>query len=73
MANKAAEGLRTKSKDQLKEQLLELRKESFNLRFQKASNQLDSMLSFLVPVEVGLVACFHAKQSNAGLEGLHWV
>jgi len=40
MANKAAEGLRTKSKDQLKEQLLELRKESFNLRFQKASNQL---------------------------------
>jgi len=42
MANKAAEGLRTKSKDQLKEQLLELRKESFNLRFQKASNQLEN-------------------------------
>jgi large subunit ribosomal protein L29 len=42
MANKAAEDLRTKSKDQLKEQLLELRKESFNLRFQKASNQLEN-------------------------------
>ena len=42
MANKAAEDLRAKSKDQLKEQLLELRKESFNLRFQKASNQLEN-------------------------------
>ena len=42
MANKAAEDLRTKSKDQLKEQLLDLRKESFNLRFQKASNQLEN-------------------------------
>ena len=33
--------LRTKSDDELKAQLLNLRKEQFNLRFQKASGQLD--------------------------------
>ena len=38
---KAAE-LRAKSTDQLKEQLLELKKEQFNLRFQKASGQLEN-------------------------------
>ena len=38
---KAAD-LRTKSDDQLKDQLRELRKESFNLRFQGASGQLEN-------------------------------
>lgn len=38
---KAAE-LRTKSPDQLAEQLLELKKERFNLRFQKATGQLEN-------------------------------
>ena len=38
---KAAD-LRTKSDDELKEQLLGLRKESFNLRFQAASGQLEN-------------------------------
>lgn len=38
---KAAE-LRTKSPDQLSEQLLELKKEQFNLRFQKATGQLEN-------------------------------
>jgi large subunit ribosomal protein L29 len=32
--------IRTQSGDQLKEQLLDLRKEAFNLRFQQASGQL---------------------------------
>ena len=43
MANtlKAAD-LRAKSKDELKEELLGLRKESFNLRFQAASGQLEN-------------------------------
>ena len=43
MANslKAAD-LRTKSRDELKEELLGLRKESFNLRFQAASGQLEN-------------------------------
>jgi len=34
--------LRTKSDDELKQQLLDIRKESFNLRFQAASGQLDN-------------------------------
>ncbi|HEX9702582.1 MAG TPA: 50S ribosomal protein L29 [Rhodospirillales bacterium] len=34
--------VRTKSDDELKEQLLDLRKEAFNLRFQKASGQLEN-------------------------------
>lgn len=38
---KAEEG-RAKTVDQLKEQLLQLRKEQFNLRFQKASGQLEN-------------------------------
>lgn len=38
---KAAE-LRGKTRDQLKEQLIALRKEAFNLRFQRASGQIEN-------------------------------
>ncbi len=38
---KAAD-LRTKTDDELNEQVLDLRKESFNLRFQTASGQLEN-------------------------------
>jgi len=34
--------LRAKTPDQLKDELLKLRRESFNLRFQKASGQLEN-------------------------------
>lgn len=37
-----AEELRAKSDDQLKEQVVELKKEQFNLRFQKATGQLEN-------------------------------
>jgi large subunit ribosomal protein L29 len=37
-----AEELRGKTRDQLNEQLLDLKKEQFNLRFQKASGQLEN-------------------------------
>ncbi len=37
-----AEDVRAKSADELKEQLLDLRKEAFNLRFQTASGQLEN-------------------------------
>jgi len=37
-----AEDLRLKTTDELKEQLIGLRKEAFNLRFQKASGQLEN-------------------------------
>ncbi len=38
-----AEELRTKTDDELRQQLLDLKKEAFNLRFQKASGQLENM------------------------------
>jgi large subunit ribosomal protein L29 len=38
---KAAD-LRTKTDDELSDQLLQLRKEAFNLRFQQASGQLEN-------------------------------
>ena len=38
---KAAD-LKTKSEDELKTELLDLKKEAFNLRFQKASGQLEN-------------------------------
>ncbi|KZD01113.1 50S ribosomal protein L29 [Oceanibaculum pacificum] len=34
--------IRAKSEDELKQQLVDLRKEAFNLRFQKASGQLEN-------------------------------
>jgi len=37
-----AEDLRGKTPDQLRDQLTALKKEAFNLRFQKATNQLEN-------------------------------
>ncbi|WP_448189883.1 50S ribosomal protein L29 [Azospirillum sp. sgz301742] len=37
-----AQDIRTKSADELTDQLLQLKKEQFNLRFQKASGQLEN-------------------------------
>lgn len=37
-----AEELRGKSRDQLQEELVTLKKEQFNLRFQRASGQLEN-------------------------------
>ncbi len=38
----SAEDFRTKTEDQLKSQLVDLKKEAFNLRFQQASGQLQN-------------------------------
>ena len=40
-AGSKAEDMRTKTDDQLGEQLVELKREAFNLRFQAATNQLE--------------------------------
>jgi len=37
-----AEELRNKTPDELRDQLLSLKKEAFNLRFQQATNQLEN-------------------------------
>ena len=41
MANKMFEDLRARTDDQLAEQLVELKREQFNLRFQAATNQIE--------------------------------
>ena len=41
MAQKKFEDLRTKTDDQLADQLVDLKREQFNLRFQSATNQLE--------------------------------
>ena len=41
MAQKKFEDLRTKTDDQLNAELVELKREAFNLRFQAATNQLE--------------------------------
>jgi large subunit ribosomal protein L29 len=41
-----AEELRAKSDDELSNRLLELKKEQFNLRFQRASGQLENTAEF---------------------------
>lgn len=43
MANKAAD-LRIKTLDELKDSLVALKKEQFNLRFQKATGQLENVV-----------------------------
>jgi large subunit ribosomal protein L29 len=43
-----AEDIRAKSADELKDQLSDLRKEAFNLRFQTASGQLENTARFRV-------------------------
>ena len=42
MANKAATEVRAKTADELKQALIDLKKEQFNLRFQKANGQLEN-------------------------------
>jgi len=39
---KASEDLRAKSDDQLKDRLVDLKKDQLNMRFQKASGQLEN-------------------------------
>lgn len=40
------EDVRTKTDDELKDQLMSLRKEQFNLRFQRATGQLEGTARF---------------------------
>lgn len=42
MANKSATEIRAKTQDELKQALIDLKKEQFNLRFQKANGQLEN-------------------------------
>lgn len=58
--------LRTKSKDELKDDLLDLRKEAFNLRFQAASGQLENTVRVRqVRRDIARVKTIIGEQVNA--------
>lgn len=65
MATKSSD-LRAKTDDQLKETLLALKKEQFNLRFQKASGQLENTARVLtVRREVAAIKTILGERSRS--------
>ena len=66
---KASE-LRSKSGDELREQLLQLKKEQFNLRFQKATGQLENTSRVReVRRDIARLKTLLAQQSAAAARG----
>ena len=66
---KAAEW-RTKTEDQLREQLLQLKKEQFNLRFQKATGQLENTSRVReVRRDIARIKTILAEQAAAAARG----
>ena len=61
MATVKAEELRAKTPDELKQQLVELKKEHFNLRFQTASGQVEN------PLRARVVRAFASVGTRAGV------
>jgi len=62
----AVSDLRAKSADQLNDQLLELKKEQFNLRFQQASGQLQNTARVRqVRREIATIKTILGERSNA--------
>ncbi|MBI5164489.1 MAG: 50S ribosomal protein L29 [Magnetospirillum sp.] len=68
MATAKATDLRTKTVDQLKDQLLSLKKEQFNLRFQKASGQLENTARVgQVRREIAIIKTVLGERARAGV------
>jgi large subunit ribosomal protein L29 len=62
-----ATDLRAKTVDQLKDQLGDLRKEQFNLRFQKASGQLENVARVrVVRRDIARIETLLAERNRAG-------
>jgi large subunit ribosomal protein L29 len=67
--SKAAE-LRTKTPDELQTMLLDLRKEQFNLRFQRATGQQEGVARIpVVRKEIARVKTVMAERRHAAPEG----
>ncbi|AFX98430.1 ribosomal protein L29 [Candidatus Endolissoclinum faulkneri L2] len=66
MVNRVVSNLRTKSPDQLKDHLLRLRKEAFNLRFQRANGQIKNFNRIrLVRREIAQVKTIISEKARA--------
>ena len=64
-----ASDFRSKSPDQLKEDLLQLKKEQFNLRFQQATGQLEKTARIkVVRREIARVQTLLREQARADAE-----
>lgn len=65
-----ASDLRANTDDQLKDQLLQLKKEQFNLRFQKATGQLESTARMqVVRRDIARIKTVMHERSTAGQAG----
>ena len=65
-----AEDLRSKSIDQLREELAKLKKEQFNLRFQAATGQLEKThQATQVRRDVARIKTILREKARAGAEG----
>ena len=66
MATVKAEALRAKTPDELKIQLVELKKEQFNLRFQTAGGQVENPLrARVVRREIARIKTVLGQQASA--------
>jgi len=67
--NRKFEDLRAKTDDQLSEQLVELKREQFNLRFQAATNQLERPVRIKeVRREIARIKTLQSERSRASAE-----
>jgi large subunit ribosomal protein L29 len=65
---KSADDIRVMTKDQVKDEILKLKKEQFNLRFQRASGQLENTARVrVVRRDIARIkTVMHAKAKKAG-------
>ncbi len=67
--NKKFEDLRARSDDQLGDQLVELKREQFNVRFQSATNQLERPARIKeVRREIARIKTLQTERSRASVE-----
>ena len=65
-----AADIRTKTEDELKEQIQELKKEALNLRFQRASGQLEATARIRqVRKDIARVRTVMGERSRATVQG----
>ena len=65
-----ASDLRTQSDDQLDDQLVQLKKEQFNLRFQRANGQLESTNRFRqIRRDIARISTVKTERRRAALAG----
>ena len=66
----ATDDLKVKTDDQLQQQLLELKREQFNLRFQSATNQLEKLSRVrVVRRTIARIKTLQSQRTRASAQG----